>query len=104
MKKADHLVGILLNLFFNMQQYKYSAEEIKQSLSNWQIMLRDYAQANNSRAITQIITSYVPFIGVWILMYYSLNVSYLLTLGLAFVNAFFLVRIFIIQHDCGHCS
>jgi omega-6 fatty acid desaturase (delta-12 desaturase) len=37
-------------------------------------------------------------------MYYSLQVSYLLTLGLSFLAAGFLVRMFIIFHDCGHGS
>ncbi len=37
-------------------------------------------------------------------MYLLIDVSIWLTLSLAFVNAFFLVRIFIIQHDCGHQS
>jgi len=45
-------------------------------------------------------------LGDWakILMYFSLSWSYWLTLGLAIINSFFLVRIFIIQHDCGHQS
>ena len=37
-------------------------------------------------------------------MYFSLNVGYWLTLLLALPTAGFLVRIFIIQHDCGHGS
>ena len=37
-------------------------------------------------------------------MYLSLNWSYLLTLALAVPTAGLLVRIFIIQHDCGHHS
>jgi omega-6 fatty acid desaturase (delta-12 desaturase) len=37
-------------------------------------------------------------------MYFSLNWSIWITVGLGFINAFFLVRIFIIQHDCGHQS
>ncbi len=37
-------------------------------------------------------------------MYYSLEISYLLTLGLSVLAAGFLVRIFIIFHDCGHGS
>ncbi|MGE0735011.1 MAG: fatty acid desaturase [Alphaproteobacteria bacterium] len=37
-------------------------------------------------------------------MYYTLDVSYWLTLGLALLAAGFLVRVFIIQHDCGHGS
>ena len=37
-------------------------------------------------------------------MYYTLNLSYLLTLVLAIPTAGFMVRIFIIFHDCGHGS
>lgn len=37
-------------------------------------------------------------------MIYSLNYSYWITLGLSFLSAGFLVRIFIIFHDCGHKS
>ncbi|MGH6980600.1 MAG: fatty acid desaturase, partial [Stellaceae bacterium] len=35
-------------------------------------------------------------------MYASLQISYLLTLALAFPAAGLLVRLFIVQHDCGH--
>jgi len=51
-----------------------------------------------------MLTSFLPFLGLWVLMYFSLEWSYWITLGLAALNAFFLVRIFIIQHDCGHQS
>jgi omega-6 fatty acid desaturase (delta-12 desaturase) len=44
------------------------------------------------------------FTGAWTLMYLSLRVSYWLTLLLAVPTAFFLIRLFIIQHDCGHGS
>ncbi len=37
-------------------------------------------------------------------MYFSLSVSYWLTLALAIPTAAFLVRLFMIQHDCGHGS
>jgi omega-6 fatty acid desaturase (delta-12 desaturase) len=41
---------------------------------------------------------------LWYLMVLSLDVSYLLTIGLACIAAGFMARIFIIQHDCGHGS
>lgn len=63
-----------------------------------------YTQEHKSKATVQIINSFLPFIGIWIAMYFSLSVSYWLTLGLGVINTFFLVRIFIIQHDCGHQS
>ncbi|HRX28544.1 MAG TPA: fatty acid desaturase [Saprospiraceae bacterium] len=64
--------------------------------------LSKFTKTKNSKAIIQIINSFGPFIALWILMYISLSYSYWITLGLGILNAFFLVRIFIIQHDCGH--
>lgn len=50
--------------------------------------------------------TFVPYIALWVLMIRTvqLRVSYWITLALAVVAAGFLVRIFIIFHDCGHGS
>jgi acyl-lipid omega-6 desaturase (Delta-12 desaturase) len=72
--------------------------------SNWKDIVNKYQVPNTKIALSQLLTTFLPFIGLWILMYFSLYISYFLTLGLALINAFFLVRIFIIQHDCGHQS
>jgi acyl-lipid omega-6 desaturase (Delta-12 desaturase) len=61
-----------------------------------------YTKTSKTKATIQIVNSFIPFIAIWILMYYSLDYSYWLTFGLGIINSFFLVRIFIIQHDCGH--
>ena len=79
-------------------------EEIKKALSNWPKIVSKYQKTSITKAISQILSSFLPFLGLWVLMYYSLEWSYWITLGLAVINAFFLVRIFIIQHDCGHYS
>ena len=79
-------------------------QEIKVALKDWGKIIRPYKKADTKKAVIQILNSYGPFIAIWVLMYFSLDWSYLLTLGLAVVNSFFLVRIFIIQHDCGHQS
>lgn len=63
-----------------------------------------YTKTSRYKAFIQIVNSFGPFIGIWILMYYAFDYSYWLTFGLGLINAFFLVRIFIIQHDCGHRS
>jgi omega-6 fatty acid desaturase (delta-12 desaturase) len=52
----------------------------------------------------QIANSVLPFCALWYLMYLSSFWSYFLTLALAIPAAGFVVRIFIIQHDCGHHS
>ncbi|MBK9257450.1 MAG: fatty acid desaturase [Saprospiraceae bacterium] len=64
--------------------------------------LAKFTKTDNKKATLQILNSFIPFVLLWVLMYLSLDYSYWVTLGLGVLNAFFLVRIFIIQHDCGH--
>ena len=78
--------------------------EIKVVLQNWQELVKVYQVPNTEKAVIQILNSFLPFLVIWGIMYWSLSISYWLTLLLGFINAFFLVRIFIIQHDCGHQS
>jgi omega-6 fatty acid desaturase (delta-12 desaturase) len=52
----------------------------------------------------QIVNTLVPYALLWYLMYHSLAVSYWLTATLAVLAGGFLVRVFIIFHDCGHGS
>lgn len=52
----------------------------------------------------QVANSFLPFFGMWALMLYTSRISFWLTLLLALPTVGFLMRIFIIQHDCGHGS
>jgi omega-6 fatty acid desaturase (delta-12 desaturase) len=56
------------------------------------------------RSVWQLANCLVPYLALWGLMIWSLGVSYWITLGLAVVAAGFLLRVFIIFHDCGHGS
>lgn len=51
-----------------------------------------------------MVNTFLPFIALWILIYFTVKYSILLSIPLFIINAFFMVRIFIIQHDCGHHS
>jgi acyl-lipid omega-6 desaturase (Delta-12 desaturase) len=66
--------------------------------------LREYQKPSYLKAIIQLVNSFGPFVLLWILMYNLWDFSKLAVVGFGIVNAFFLVRIFIIQHDCGHNS
>ncbi len=79
-------------------------KEIKSKLANWKSIVAEYQIPDTKKAVFQISNSFLPFLCLWVLMYFAYPVSKWLTLLLSFVNAFFLVRIFIIQHDCGHQS
>ncbi|HEV7529317.1 MAG TPA: fatty acid desaturase [Solirubrobacteraceae bacterium] len=52
----------------------------------------------------ELATSVLPYLGLSVLMYLSLKVSYLLVLAIAVPAAGFLVRTFILFHDCSHGS
>ena len=70
----------------------------------WKEVVAKYQEPALWRSIWQIVNSIVPYAVLWYLMYRSLAVSYWLTVPLALLAAGFLVRIFIIFHDCGHGS
>ena len=71
---------------------------------DWVKKIKNYSYPDNAKSWWQILNSFIPYFGLWILMVYSLEISYWLTLGLSVLAAGFLVRIFIIFHDCGHGS
>src|SRR5512146_1228258 len=72
--------------------------------TRWQDVVARYARPDLRRSIWMSINTLVPFFSLWILMILSLRVSYLLTLLLAVPTAGFMMRTFIIFHDCGHGS
>jgi acyl-lipid omega-6 desaturase (Delta-12 desaturase) len=70
----------------------------------WLEALAPYARPDRGRSAINLATSVVPYLLVLGLMYVTLGVSYLLTLALAILAAGFLVRTFIVFHDCTHGS
>jgi acyl-lipid omega-6 desaturase (Delta-12 desaturase) len=67
-------------------------------------ILARYQRSSPWRSIWQLVNTLMPYLVLWYLMILSLKVSYLLTLALAVLAAGFVVRTFIIFHDCGHAS
>jgi acyl-lipid omega-6 desaturase (Delta-12 desaturase) len=70
----------------------------------WREALAPYARPRLARSLLEVATSVVPYLALSVLIYATLNVSDLLTLALAIPTAGFLVRIFIVFHDCAHGS
>lgn len=64
--------------------------------------LARYREPSQSRSVLEIIITVVPFVGLWWLSLVTLDVGYGLHLLFAVPAAGFLVRLFMIQHDCGH--
>lgn len=70
----------------------------------WVQVLAKYREPSTRRSVFELVATLAPFVVLWALAWVSLSVSYWLALAIAMVNALFLVRIFCIQHDCGHAS
>jgi len=70
----------------------------------WREALAPYAQPRLGRSLLDLATSVVPYLALSALMYLALDASYLLVLALAIPAAGFLVRTYIIFHDCTHGS
>lgn len=70
----------------------------------WKEIVLKYQKPSTWRAMWQIINTFVPIAGLWYLMYLCLPVSWWLLVPLAALMGAFVVRVFIIFHDCGHGS
>ncbi|OPH53407.1 fatty acid desaturase [Paenibacillus ferrarius] len=70
----------------------------------WRADIAPYERPHMKHSVWQIINTLVPFLVLWYFAFLSLSVSIWLTFVLDIVAAGFLVRIFIIFHDCCHKS
>jgi omega-6 fatty acid desaturase (delta-12 desaturase) len=70
----------------------------------WRGALAPYAQPHLGRSLTDLATSVVPYLALLVLMFQALDVSYLLVLALSLPAAGFLLRTYIMFHDCSHGS
>ena len=68
----------------------------------WAPILARYREPNCARSTVELVITAVPFVVLWILMWATLGTGYWVGLLLAVPAAGFLVRLFMIQHDCGH--
>jgi len=75
-----------------------------QDVSDWKRIVVRFQKPSARKATWQIINSLGPYALLWFLMYYTRAISWWLTLPLALLAGAFLVRVFIIFHDCGHGS
>jgi acyl-lipid omega-6 desaturase (Delta-12 desaturase) len=64
--------------------------------------LRPYGEPRLGRSLLDLASSVVPYLALWALMYLLLDVSYALTLAVGILAAGFLLRTYIVFHDCAH--
>ncbi len=85
-----------------------SSSDLKKQVvqSPWYRSLSQYEKPDLRKAIGQLLNTLVPYIGLWALMIWIVRSHHSLWLlcPLILVAAGLVVRIFIMQHDCGHGS
>ena len=74
------------------------------NIAAWKHIVETYQEPSTPRAVWQMVNTLGPYALLWYLMYRSLTISWWLLIPLAILSGGFLVRIFIIFHDCGHGS
>ncbi len=80
------------------------SQPVVRSARDWVKVLAVYREPDDRRAWSELAITLGPFLAVWALAWWALSFSPLLAFVLGVFNAGFLVRLFVIQHDCGHGS
>ncbi|MGJ8544001.1 MAG: fatty acid desaturase [Sulfitobacter sp.] len=68
----------------------------------WVKILSKYRDPSSARSAFELGVTIGPFIALWALAWFALSISGWLALAISIGNAAFLLRLFAIQHDCGH--
>ena len=72
--------------------------------ASWKSSIARYQQSSTLSAVWQLLNSVIPYLLLWYVLYLTRGESLWLNIPLCCFAAAFLVRIFIIFHDCGHGS
>ncbi|MDP5217197.1 fatty acid desaturase [Ruegeria sp. 2205SS24-7] len=71
---------------------------------DWVRILSKYREPDATRSVFELAVTLGPFFLLWVLAWYALSISAWLTFAISICNAAFLLRLFAIQHDCGHSA
>jgi omega-6 fatty acid desaturase (delta-12 desaturase) len=72
--------------------------------ANFSKNIASYQSPDLWRGIWQVLNTFIPYVVLWVLIVLSLSISYWITAFLIVLASGFVVRLFIIFHDCGHGS
>jgi omega-6 fatty acid desaturase (delta-12 desaturase) len=70
----------------------------------WRDAMAPYERADTGRSLLDLATSVLPYVLLSVAGYLTLSVSVWITLGLSVLASGFLLRTFIVFHDCAHGS
>lgn len=71
---------------------------------DWVQILAKYREPSSFRSSFELAVSLIPFVVLWVMACWVAQFSYLAAFLISAANGLFLLRLFCIQHDCGHGS
>src|SRR3546814_11711813 len=72
-------------------------------MQQWITLLAPYRDPSAARSLVEIAITFLPFVGLWTLAWSAVHLGYwALSLLPSLLAAGLLMRLFMIQHDCGH--
>ena len=76
----------------------------KEKMKQLHKAVQPFAKSNKAKSIFQIINTIVPLIALWVFAYMIADTTIWGAIGVSVIASFFVVRTFIIFHDCTHGS
>lgn len=87
-----------------LRMYNRDGEGHTGETAEWREIVRKYQEPSPGKSAWQLANTLGPYALLWVAMYFALDVSYWLVLPLAVLAGAFLVRTFVLFHDCTHGS
>jgi acyl-lipid omega-6 desaturase (Delta-12 desaturase) len=86
-----------------LKHRRASASTFVQDARSWSQTLLAYRQPNHARSIVELVITFVPLVALWAISWATIHFGYWwASPPIAVLAGGFLLRLFMIQHDCGH--
>ena len=100
---AFNLNALDLNAVNRAEEHRTLPPDLRASATRLTRLFAGYG-TDAKQSLIQLATTAAPFVALLVVMACAVEKMYWLTLILSIPTACFLVRLFILQHDCGHGS
>lgn len=91
-----------LRVFRNSALNSLEKGKQREKVARWKSIVEVYEKPNAWRASWQLLNTVGAYVALWFLMYFSLSISWWIAAPVSVLAGCFLIRVFIIFHDCGH--
>lgn len=85
-------------------RYISFVSSIKRIKQQKRAIIDQYARPDNLKGLTQALTTLAPLSALWYVATPSAGISYWLTAGVVLLMTLYLLRVFVLMHECGHGS